>query len=101
MKRLLYISMIFTLAACQENAPQAPEPINNPQAQILVQSCSGCHRAGNEAIPDISTLTKSEMLKSLRNYRKNKEGNSVMHRLMRGYDEAQMDQIAEILGTQE
>lgn len=96
--QILTIAAPLALIACQDKTP-APLQIDNPQGLLLVQSCSACHYASNETLPDISGLSKSDMLTALKTYQSDPNGQTVMHRLMRGYDDAALAQIAATLGT--
>lgn len=65
----------------------------------LAASCSGCHAGSGEAILDISAYSQSQLSEALLNYRNAGDGTTVMHRLARGYSEAEIAQIAAYLGA--
>lgn len=86
------------LAGCAQETPIA-EPKTIKARELLIQSCSGCHHAANETIADIITLSETDMLASLQLYKSGQSGNTVMHRLMRGYTDSEIELLAKTLGT--
>lgn len=70
-------------------------------AAALSASCSGCHMAGldrsADAIPSIEGLDAGTLKASLVAYRADDVGDTVMHRIARGYTEAELDLIADYL----
>lgn len=83
------------MAAC---GPVA-EPTQSNRAASLAASCSGCHAISGGAITDLSGWTEAQLLASLETYRTDTGGTTVMHRLARGYSQAQIAEIASILGA--
>lgn len=67
--------------------------------QLLIQSCSGCHRVENESIPPLDNLSSDDLRDSLLAYKNDPNGRSVMHRIMRGYTEDEIEQLSEELGV--
>lgn len=68
------------------------------RTDMLVMSCSGCHSEAGEAIADLSGYTQDRLMTALSDYRNDAEGTTVMHRLMRGYSEADIEAISAYLG---
>jgi len=97
--KLVFLSGLC-LTACAQETPQSAQ-IDASTGQFLSQSCTGCHRAENESIPDIENLSRTDMLASLQAYKNDKDGKTVMHRLMRGYSETEILELAETLGSPE
>jgi len=65
----------------------------------MSSSCSGCHNTGNQAITDISGFDSQALLASLKIYKQDENGNTAMHRITRGYTEAELQMISDFLGT--
>ncbi|MEO0467143.1 MAG: hypothetical protein AAF216_11435 [Pseudomonadota bacterium] len=65
----------------------------------LAASCSGCHAAG-DAIVSLDGLGADAFAASLTRYR-TEGGSTVMHRLVRGYSDEQVQAIAEYLAESE
>ena len=70
------------------------------KAALLAASCSGCHQAGSSSIPDYAELSVSDFSLALSNYKNDITGNTVMHRIMRGYSDADIALLAEYLGAE-
>lgn len=65
----------------------------------LATSCSGCHMPGGGALADISDYDEVRLAATLRAYKSDADGTTVMHRLARGYSDEQIQHIAMILGA--
>lgn len=91
------------LAACGNSETETPRSdllaAETATISALAVSCSGCHAASGGAIVDISAYSQSQLSEALLNYRNAGEGSTVMHRLARGYSEAEIAQIAAYLGA--
>ena len=61
---------------------------------MLAAACSGCHAPTNQAIPTLVGLDQNDMRDRMLAYAKDPKGNTVMHRLARGYSEEDIDAIA-------
>ncbi|MCG8442248.1 MAG: hypothetical protein MI723_10615, partial [Caulobacterales bacterium] len=60
----------------------------------LAAACSGCHSAPAEGIVSLDGKSAEEIAAALHTYREDEAGGTVMHRLARGYSEAQVDAVA-------
>ncbi len=67
---------------------------------LLAASCSGCHGTDGAAIPVLDDLTADMIAASLKTYRDDAAGSTVMHRLTRGYSDAEIDAIAAYLAAE-
>lgn len=110
--RYWLVTVSLGLAACGEPgspaaAPPAEAMVLSPGAEpaaLLSASCSGCHigPAGQPApIPGIEGLTAEAMAALLTKYRLEADGETVMHRIARGYTEDELATIAAYLGQGE
>ncbi|MEM6626358.1 MAG: hypothetical protein AAF719_06605 [Pseudomonadota bacterium] len=102
MRRAAYFSTaILSLAAC--GAPDDPSAVASgdlSRAASLAAVCSGCHTAlGGEALVSLAALSADEIRASFRSYRDDDALQTVMHRVARGYDDADIDLIAEYLAA--
>ena len=65
---------------------------------ILASACSGCHSAaGDGGIADLDGYSHEALETALTTYRTDADGTTVMHRLMRGYTEADIAAISQYL----
>lgn len=84
-------------SACQKTADK-PFKIENPRAVLITQSCSECHSPENEVIPPITGMSPQALTDALMRYKQDGDGQTVMHRLMRGYSKDDIDSMAAALG---
>jgi sulfide dehydrogenase cytochrome subunit len=86
--------------ACSAEPPAVDPQLS--QAALLASSCSGCHGDGGSAaeMPQLAGRDAEELVALFLRYRSEEAGSSVMHRLARGYPEAQVRAIAEYLAGQ-
>lgn len=72
------------------------------EAEALAAPCAGCHRqapSGGDGIPSLAGLTADEIATRLLAYKRDEVQGTLMNRLARGYSDAQIARLAEILGT--
>ncbi|HEY6599518.1 MAG TPA: hypothetical protein VIZ30_09400 [Pseudomonadales bacterium] len=97
MARWLGLSAIVWLAGCS-TAP--PDPANDPalaHGAVLASVCSGCHAPGGTAIVSLDGYTTEQIKVLFTAYRS--DGGSAMHRMARGYTDAEIESIASYLGN--
>ncbi len=96
-------------AACAEGG-SAPLDVSSPASDMgarlsrgasLAAACSGCHAAADRAIPSLSGASGEAIAAAFAEYKRDAGGTTVMHRLARGYDEADIALIADYLGRAE
>ena len=68
------------------------------QAAVLASTCAGCHRAGGSAIVDLREYSASRIQQLLLAYKQAPDGPTAMHRMARGYSDAEIAMIAGRLG---
>jgi len=71
------------------------------RAATLAAACTGCHVKDGAAIADLGGRSADEIQASLTAYHAGTGGTSVMHRLARGYSEADIRLIAAHLAARE
>lgn len=87
-------------AADQDKLPlEQSLPQKDVVSSGLVLACSNCHALMSDGMPDISSLTAEQIEASLNSYKQDKDGTTVMHRLMRGYADEDIRVIADALGA--
>lgn len=65
---------------------------------VLASSCSGCHAEGNARIKPLVGYTAAELQRLLASYRADESGVTAMHRMARGFSDADISLIASELG---
>ncbi|MEO0981323.1 MAG: hypothetical protein AAFX03_01575 [Pseudomonadota bacterium] len=99
------ISVAFVAGCGGEPGDAAPRadgaPSSLSRAASLAAACSGCHAATNESIARLDDLSAEAIAAALAEYKADAVGTSVMHRLARGYADADIALIAEYLGAEE
>jgi sulfide dehydrogenase cytochrome subunit len=72
------------------------------QAASMASVCSGCHGndASNEGIVSLNGYSAFRISILFRKYKNEPEGSTAMHRMARGYTDAQIKQIARYLATE-
>lgn len=104
-------AMAFTFAGCSagdttvetpaQTAEGSPADGDMLRGQTLALTCSGCHGGSGDAIPDYHALDRATLEARLLAYKSDGGGTTVMHRLMRGYGEADIAAIAAYLTAPE
>lgn len=91
---------LFALAACGGSEPAQVETTTTEIATTtgdgvaIAMTCGGCHSPQSEAMVDLSDYGAGPMRQSLMRYRSETEGTTVMHRLARGYSDADIELLA-------
>ncbi|RIJ24575.1 hypothetical protein D1224_10200 [Henriciella barbarensis] len=88
-----------TSGTSAQTAETTPVDDQRLRGQSLALTCSGCHGGGGAAVPDYRHLDRDLLEARLLAYREDANGKTVMHRLMRGYDEADISAVAAYLTT--
>ena len=71
------------------------------RAATLAAACTGCHSKEGKVIAGVGGRSADEIRSSLAAYKADGEGTSVMHRIARGYSEADIGLIAAYLAARE
>ena len=103
------IGAAASLAACNpptgDAAEPAPETGAEPPAEtdlpgrtaMLAMACSGCHSDVGEAVVSLDGYSEDQLVTLLTAYKTETEGTTVMHRLMRGYGETDIEAVSAYL----
>lgn len=104
MKYPVTLFLSSALAAC--GAPADIERLETGAGQAtaligrgasLSASCSGCHATYGQDIVSLDGIDPGVIAQSLRAYRGDEQGTSVMHRIARGYSDEDIRQIEAFL----
>lgn len=91
------------LVACDSSGPTssvgASIEIRTSSAAQLALACSGCHADASGAIASLRGYSEAQMRQSLLNYKTDSNGSTVMHRLARGYSDADIALLSAYLGS--
>ena len=60
----------------------------------IALACAGCHSPQSEAMVDLTDYGAAPMRQALMRYRSETDGTTVMHRLARGYSDADIELLA-------
>ncbi|ABI76707.1 putative sulfide dehydrogenase, cytochrome subunit [Hyphomonas neptunium ATCC 15444] len=102
----LAIAFLLPVIAACGTAPTAP--VETPAATeadmslgaALALSCSGCHSPAGGAITNLEGRTADNIRQALLVYYQDPDGTTVMHRMIRGYSEADIEAISAYLGEE-
>jgi cytochrome c553 len=84
------------LAGCTATPESHADDPALAHGAVLASACSGCHARGGSAIPSLDGYTTERLKALMTAYRSG--GDTVMHRMARGYTDAEIDSIASVLG---
>lgn len=95
---------VFAVVACGGQTDSAPADSSvqtvereTDRGAVLALACTGCHSESGGAIASLSDHDTSQLRAALLEYRSEIDGTTVMHRLARGYPEADIDLISAYL----
>lgn len=94
---LFLVSAVFSLLSFNAQATGVSE------SAILANACGGCHGtdgASAGAMPSIKGKKKAFIKQSLLDFRDDKKKATVMNRIAKGYDDKQIDMLAEYFSAQ-
>lgn len=97
--------LLHGITACG-SAPAPPADIPEsaraefPLGAALAMSCSGCHNPAGGTISSLEGRPAENIRNALLYYYQDTEGTTVMHRMIRGYSEADIDAISAYLGEE-
>lgn len=108
MRTAIGLLTISVLAACSPASSGKTDTVSEPpmsgQAQMsgpLIATCSGCHSPHGKAIVSLDGYNAMAVEKALLKYKSEAEGSTVMHRIARGFTDAQIQEISAVLGDTE
>ena len=104
--RVVGVAAVLWLAGCAATSGAEPADVaaasvdqaSLDRAAALASTCSGCHRAGGSAIVDLQAYSAPRIEQLLLAYKQAPDGPTAMHRMARGYSDAEITLIARRLG---
>lgn len=101
MRSLILIGALAAAAPLGAGA-QAPDAL---YGRSLAATCANCHGTDGRtvqgsAVPGLAGMPRDYMLQQLRAFRDGSRPATVMHQIVRGYSESQLDSIAGYLSAQ-
>lgn len=102
---LLVAPLLLAVACQQAPAPSSPEqPVVDAsrltEAASLVATCSGCHAGPGMGLPSLDRMDAGILSARLAFYKTDANGTTVMHRIARGYSQAQIEAISQYLSAE-
>lgn len=98
--------LLPVIAACGTAPNTSVEPaaaataVDMPLGAALSLSCSGCHSPEGGAITSLEGRTADNLRQALLMYYQDTDGTTAMHRMIRGYSEADIEAISAYLGEE-
>ena len=90
MVRLGAAAAIALVGGCTTSAP-APEPFE--RGALLAAVCTGCHAPTGQVVPPLAGYSAQQIVALMRSYA-TADGGTAMHRLARGYSDADVESLA-------
>ena len=82
----------------------APVLADTTDPAMLSHTCAGCHgtfgASAGDSMPVIGGQPEAFLKQTMLNYREGKRHSTIMQRLAKGYDDAQLDAIADFIAEQ-
>jgi len=100
MKHLLLCSALLLPALADAAAQEtAHDPAN---AVALALACSGCHdpQADASASPRLTGMDAADFIQRMNDFKSGKRVSSIMNRVARGYDESELQKMADYFSRQ-
>lgn len=97
MRRCAWVLMIVGLSAGFSAHGE-----EDPSAQALAATCTGCHGTGGVSsgpIPSIGGMEAQRMAALLHEFRDGKRPATIMHQLAKGYTDAQIEALSRWFAT--
>ncbi len=101
MSRLLQSLLVSGLMiAAPAIAQSAYDPV---QARYLAANCANCHGtdgAAREGMKALAGYGKQDFIDAMKGFKSGKKPATIMHQLSKGYDDAQIETLAEFFSRQ-
>jgi sulfide dehydrogenase cytochrome subunit len=98
-----FIQATALAAACAALAPAQAQPADATLGRNLAATCANCHGTNGRAVGDmkpLAGLTSEKILALLADYRSGNQPASIMHQIVKGYSDAQLQLIAAYFAAQ-
>jgi len=94
---LVVLALLSACGAPEQSADDPAAEANTHRMTLLAASCAGCHTDAESFIPSLEGLSRDELAASFRAYRDDAAGETVMHRIARGYSDDHIQSIVTFL----
>ncbi len=95
--------LVCLLAACGQTGLDMPSDndVSDSLASFepMIAGCSSCHAPGGQAMTDLDGLSREALVQKLSRYASETTGQTVMHRLARGFEQTDVERIADALSS--
>lgn len=91
------LALSWLAGACSPASEHSAEA-ESPPPSLITASCSGCHAAEGKAIAGLEGRSAIELRAALMRYKSEENGRTVMHRIARGFSDAEITEISSALG---
>ena len=86
-------------------AADAPKPtLSNASGEMLASTCAGCHgthgASHGPATPTIAGISKAYFTDIMKGFKEDKGNPTIMNRIAKGYDEGEIERMAEYFAAQ-
>lgn len=95
--------LIAGAALCSALVAPAWAQADATSARLLAANCANCHGTQGVAkgeMPSLAGQKKEEIVERMRAFREGKRAATVMHQIAKGYNDAQIEAIAEVFARQ-
>lgn len=79
----------------------SPAAAQAPNAALIAANCAVCHGQGGSGAGDIAKINEQspkQIADNMRAFRDGKKPSTIMNRITKGYSDAQIDAVANLLG---
>jgi sulfide dehydrogenase cytochrome subunit len=98
-----FIQAALLAAACGGVVPALAQPADANLGRNLAATCANCHGTNGRAVGDmkpLAGLSSEKILALLADYRSGNQPASIMHQIVKGYSDAQLQLIAAYFAAQ-
>jgi cytochrome c553 len=85
-------------AGQNKTTPASIASAKPPSIPLIAQACAGCHGqngAGRGGTPKLAGVSREQFVKLWGEFRANERPNTIMHRIARGYSDAEVATLAD------
>lgn len=91
------------VAACTTVVLAAPVNADPLQGRYLAANCANCHGTGGRAeppMPSLAGVPRAQLVAQMRAFKAGTRPATIMHQIAKGYNDAQIDLIADYFAAQ-
>jgi cytochrome subunit of sulfide dehydrogenase len=102
-QNLIRITILTGAFVCASSSVLAHEGHESLSARALTANCAACHGTNGKAqagMPRLAGLGKNYFVEQMQNFKSGKRPAMVMHQIAKGFDDKQIDQMADYFAAQ-